>query len=129
MDAPRILIVDDAEPTRLILEHAFKGTGYDARSAGSASEARSLLRDFVPAVAVVDAILKEGSGYDVCRLLRTAPVYAATKIILISGVPEVQHEARKFPGAYDLFLDKPFSLRVLVEHLRRLAGPPAPLPA
>lgn len=125
--SPKVLVVDDAESTRLILEHAFRGAGYEAVSVGSVQEALILLRRSPPAVAVIDAVLRDDSGFAICRMLRTEPGFAATRIILISGAPEVQLKAKSFAGAYDVYLDKPFSLRVIVDHLRRLAPPPAAL--
>lgn len=124
---PSVLVVDDAESTRLILEHAFRGAGYEAVSVGSVQDALIALRRTVPAVAVIDAVLRDDSGFAICRTLRTEPAFAATRIIVISGSPEVQMKAKSFPGAYDIYLDKPFSLRVIVDHLRRLAPPPAAL--
>src|SRR5262245_55198570 len=117
-ERPTILVVEDCDSTRLILDHALRGAGFNTSCVPSVQEALLSLRNLVPMAAVVDAILKDDSGFTVCRTLRTDARFSKVKIILTSGVAEVQHQARSFQGAFDVFMDKPFSLRVMVEHLR-----------
>jgi PleD family two-component response regulator len=85
-DRHRILFVDD-EPshlksTRLILEDA----GFEVQTAATGQEALQLARQILPDIILLDVVLPDTTGYDVCQQLKMDPDTMDTVVLLLSGL-------------------------------------------
>src|SRR5262245_56423047 len=112
-DAPGVLVVEDSPTTSQILALTLRKAGYEPVVVRCVQEAQAHLRECVPGVVVTDLRLPDTSGLTLCRFIRGDTRYAGVKIVLVSGVPRDELAQECFPGAYDTFLEKPFSLRQL----------------
>ncbi|HEY8552650.1 MAG TPA: response regulator transcription factor [Thermaerobacter sp.] len=129
MAAERILVVDDEPGIREICRLYLEREGFVVREAASLAGARAALRSEAPALVVLDLMLPDGNGLDLCRELveRGVPV-----VCLTARAEETDRVLGLELGADD-YVTKPFSPRELVARvravLRRARGPRAPAPA
>lgn len=118
MDRPRVLVVDDEEGIRDLLDDALTGWGYQVSTAGGGGEALGLVTRQVFAVALVDLFLPEMDGLELLRELKRHD--QAVDVVMMTGHATVGTaiEALK-AGAYD-YLEKPLSLDELQTLMGRL---------
>lgn len=112
---PRVLIVDDNIQLAMLMERALRATErLDVRVAFCGFEAASIVPSFNPDVAIVDLVLGDTDGRDVCALIRGDERLKETKIIGMSGyVPKDRSEEGRVH--FDAFMEKPFRVRRLVD--------------
>lgn len=112
----KVLIVDDDEDLVELMVDAFSRDGrFDIRTANNGFDAGMLVREFRPDLVVLDVMLPDINGKEVCQRVRNDTSLEAVKIICISGMVEQEKiaELRKC-GAND-FLNKPFPIEKLLE--------------
>ncbi len=115
---PRILIVDDNVQLAAAIEHALRGAQpCDVRVVSSGFEAASMVQNFRPDVAIVDLVLGDMDGREVCSYIRKCEGLQTTKIIGVSGYLPSQ-TADGQPDHFDIFLEKPFRLKEIIDRVR-----------
>ncbi len=125
LNGVRILVVDDEEPFRKLLERNLSRSGAVVRGAGSAEQALLTLRGFEPDLAILDISMPGLSGLELLARLRAG--HPATEAVMLTGHATIDTaiEAMKL-GAYD-YLEKPLKmaeLAVIIEKMlekRRLS--------
>ncbi len=128
----RILVVEDSGPTRELLVRALEGDGVTVQTAARLSSAlRSAASEEFDAI-VLDLMLPDGDGLDLCRRLRAEGI--ATPILCLTARADVADRVRGLDAGADDYLRKPFALAELRARLRALArrrgqAPPARLAA
>ncbi len=112
----KILIVDDDEELVELLVDVFERDGrFDIRTANNGFDAGMLVKEFRPDLVVLDVMLPDINGKEVCQRVRADSTLAAVKIICISGMVEQDKVADlKEAGAND-FMQKPFSVDRLLD--------------
>jgi len=117
-----ILIIDDDQYLREEIEHVVKRIGCRALHAGSISECRTVLKDSIPWVILLDIQLPDGSGLDILPDLMKLD--SRPEVVVISGAASLQEAADSIKiGATD-FLEKPFEpdrLAATLNNIIRLA--------
>jgi len=128
VSGPRVLVVDDEPQILRALQMKLRGAGYSVETAATAQEALMKAGMRPPEAIVLDLLLPDGSGTDVCRELRrwnTAP------ILVLSAVGEEKEKIEALDAGADDYVTKPFSgdelLARLRAALRRAAPSPEPL--
>jgi two-component system KDP operon response regulator KdpE len=120
----RILVVDDERQLRLTLRRSLDGYGYTVREAEDGGSGLAAFDAFKPDVVLLDLVLPDMSGVDVCRELRLSH---RTPIILLSVVGDEQTKIAALDEGADDYLTKPFSAGELLARirvaLRHSAGP------
>ena len=114
-----ILVVEDDPQVRQLLCSFLRRLGYEARTASDGATALGLARTAAPDLVVLDVDLPDGSGFDLCRAIKSSPDLASIPIVFCTG--RDTHEDREIAaqvGDAD-YLAKPFDLRELAECLRR----------
>ena len=120
----RILVVDDDADLRFISEKWLINAGYTVKTAANGAECMRTVFDFRPDLLVLDVMMPDSSGIDLCRKIKADPGLSMTYIILVSGKknsPEDISEGLE-TGA-DGYLVKPVDPRELlarVEAARRV---------
>ncbi len=104
----KILIIDDDYSIRELLK-VILGTMYKIKDAGSGYEALKSLKNFNPDLILLDVMLPDASGFDLCRSITLDPGFSKTPVILITGKTNDKDLEKGFEaGAID-YIKKPFS--------------------
>jgi two-component system KDP operon response regulator KdpE len=123
MTGPRVLVVDDEPQFLRALQTNLRGAGYDVVTATTAEEALSTAALRPPEVVILDLLLPDGRGTDVCRELRR---WTDVPIIVVSAVGEEAEKISALDAGADDYVTKPFAIGELLARLRaalRRAGP------
>lgn len=112
----KVLIVDDDVELVELMVDVFERDGrFDVRSANNGFDAGMLVKEFRPDLVVLDVMLPDINGKEVCQRVRSDSNLEAVKIICISGMVEQDKIAElRVAGAND-FLNKPFPIEKLLE--------------
>jgi len=113
-----VLIVEDEPDIRNLIVHHLTRDGFRCRTAGSGAEALARVRVVAPDLVVLDLMLPEMTGLEVCRRLRADPTTAGVPIIMLTAkTDEVDRIVGLEMGADD-YVAKPFSPKELVARVR-----------
>ena len=121
----RVLVVDDEPQILRALQTNLRGAGYDVVAAANAEEALAQAAMRPPDAVVLDLVLPDRSGTEVCRELRT---WTAVPILILSAVGEEQEKVAALDAGADDYVTKPFGIDELLARLRALlrrAAPPS----
>ena len=124
----KILVVDDEPEAVELVEFNLKQAGYEVLTAADGAEALTKSRAKAPNLVVLDLMLPEMSGLEVCKTLRRDPATAAIPIIMLTAkAAEIDRVLGLELGADD-YITKPFSPRELVLRVKKILnrGPAAP---
>ncbi len=117
----KILLVDDDEDLIELLRDVFIADGrFDVRTANNGFDAGMQVKEFRPDVVVLDVMLPDINGKEVCQRVRSDSALDDVRIICISGMVESDKVADlKAAGAND-FMQKPFTVEKLTERVCEL---------
>ncbi|HKX63018.1 MAG TPA: response regulator transcription factor [Verrucomicrobiae bacterium] len=117
---PKILVVDDEPDAVELVEFNLKANGYDVVTATDGEEALEKARAVIPDLIVLDLMLPEVDGTEVCKILRRDPRTQAIPIIMLTAkAAEIDRVLGLELGADD-YVTKPFSPRELVLRVKKL---------
>ena len=117
---PRILLVDDEADTFEVLGFKLREAGFEPIQAGDGKAALVKARSERPALIVLDLMLPEIDGLDVCRLLRRDPSTASIPIIMLTAKAAETDRIVGLEIGADDYVTKPFSPRELVLRVKKL---------
>jgi two-component system, OmpR family, phosphate regulon response regulator PhoB len=131
---PRVVIIEDETDLRDLLAYNLKGAGYEVYLASDAATGVALVREQLPDLVLLDIMLPDASGLDVCRMLKSQPATRDTQVMMVTAKGEEIDRVVGFELGADDYVVKPFSTRELLLRvqavLRRRAGaaalPPPP---
>jgi excisionase family DNA binding protein len=117
----KILVVDDDEDlVELIVDQLQRDGRFETRSVNNGFGAGMLIKEFRPDLVVLDVMLPDINGLEVCRLVRGDKTMDDVRIICISGmVEEDRIQQLRDAGAND-FIKKPFDVEMLIERICQL---------
>jgi len=116
----RILVVDDNELNLELVRTILELEGYDAATADSGEAALQKVEAFKPHVILLDVMMPDINGFELCRRLRQMPATANTPILMLTAASgEDDRMKAKKVGANDL-LGKPFNMDALNERIKAL---------
>lgn len=112
---PRILVVDDEQSLRDLLRIGLTRAGFAVETYATGEEALNEAPRFLPEAAVLDIMMPDLDGFEVCRRLRQDPhIY----IVMLTARDAVQDRIAGLEGGADDYLTKPFSVDELVARLK-----------
>lgn len=115
-----LLIVEDEADLRETLEYFLASQGFEVRGASRGAEALRIVRSAPPDLLLLDLMLPDISGSDVCRQLRSEPRTANLPIVILTARGGEGDRIRGLEMGADDYLVKPFSLRELVLRLQAI---------
>ncbi|WP_426956850.1 response regulator [Muricoccus radiodurans] len=126
---PRILIVDDDPAIRDVVSFALSRAGFEIVTASDGAEGLARAGDSAPDLIVLDVMLPEMEGTEVCRAIRRSG--SDVPILFLSSRDDEVDRVVGLEIGGDDYLTKPFSPRELVARVRAILrrGAPAPVPA
>ena len=116
----RILIVDDEKDIVQVLEFALKQAGFETITAGDAAQAFARVRETQPDLVVLDLMLPDLPGTEVCRQLKSAARTAATPVIMLTARGDEVDRVVGFELGADDYITKPFSVREVVLRIKAI---------
>lgn len=122
MDEPKrtVLIVDDEELNVRFLTTFLTRKGYEVRAAGRGALALEFIEHELPDVVLLDAMMPEMDGFEVCRKLRSSERTKMLPIIMVTALHSVEDEVKALDAGADDFLPKPINNLELIARLRSL---------
>jgi two-component system KDP operon response regulator KdpE len=125
VSGPRVLVVDDEPQILRALQMKLRGAGYAVDTAATAQEALMKAGMRPPEAIVLDLLLPDGRGTDVCRELRR---WNSAPILVLSAVGEEKEKIEALDAGADDYVTKPFSGDELLARLRAALRRAAPSP-
>src|SRR5512133_451495 len=117
---PKIMVVDDEPEAVELLEFNLQQAGFQVLTAGDGKDALQKARKELPGLILLDVMLPELDGFDICRMLRRDPATARIPIIMVTAkAAEVDRVVGLELGADD-YVTKPFSMRELMLRIKKL---------
>jgi two-component system phosphate regulon response regulator PhoB len=116
----RVLVVDDEPDILDLVRLSLTEAGFAVETAASGQEALEKLRRAAPDVAVLDLMLPDMSGTEVCRFVRSRPELADVLVLMLTAKGEEVDRIVGFELGADDYVTKPFSPRELVLRVRAL---------
>jgi DNA-binding response OmpR family regulator len=117
---PRILVVDDEPDVVGLLEFNLKAAGMEVAAANDGPEALRKARSAIPSLIVLDLMLPDMDGLEVCKLLRRDPETARVPILMLTAKTTELDRVLGLEIGADDYLTKPFSPRELVLRVKKL---------
>ena len=124
---PHVLIVDDERDLAELIDFNLRGAGFTTHIAFTGESALAAARERPPELVLLDLMLPDTSGIDVCRQLRASAQSRGVLIVMLTAKGEESDRIRGFEAGADDYVVKPFSVRELVLRLKailRRSGPP-----
>jgi len=120
--AKRILVIEDEANILLSLVFVLEREGYTVRTATTGQEGLAALRAERPDLVILDLMLPDISGYDLCQQLRRDPAFAAVPILMLTArAQEAERHKGLAVGATD-YVTKPFRVADLLARVARLVA-------
>jgi two-component system, OmpR family, KDP operon response regulator KdpE len=123
MSNARILVVDDEPQILRAVQMKLRSAGYAVDTAATAEEALMKAGMRPPAAIILDVLLPDGRGTDVCRELRS---WYSAPIVVLSAVGEEKEKVDALDAGADDYITKPFSGDELLARLRAVLRRAAP---
>ena len=112
MSTSRITCIDDNTTNLRLLEKSL-AEDYEVQSIASSHDAIAAIKDFRPAVILLDVNMPDINGYDLCRQIRSEPDIAEIPVIFLSCLKELDDRLSGYNAGGDAYVTKPFELREL----------------
>jgi len=116
----KILIVDDDIQIQELLTTMLSAHQYETEVASSGFEAGAKVMKFKPGLIILDLIMPEISGFEVCRLIKKDPDTSHIKILAITGYDTEENRDRIMEAGADGYLAKPVVMDTLLQHVENL---------
>lgn len=118
MPAKKILIVEDEQAIREMIAFHLARAGYETFEARDCREARELIADNQPDLALVDWMLPDISGLELTRMLKRDNDHEDLAVIMLTARAEERDKVTGLDGGADDYITKPFSPRELVARIQ-----------
>jgi two-component system, OmpR family, KDP operon response regulator KdpE len=115
VSGPRVLVVDDEAQILRALRTSLRGAGYEVETADSAEHALAAAAMRPPEAVILDLVLPDGTGTDVCRELRA---WSTAPVIVLSAVGEEAEKVAALDAGADDYVTKPVGIDELLARLR-----------
>lgn len=121
--AKRVLVVDDEPNIVMSLRFLMEREGFEVEVAPTGEAALEALGDQPADLVLLDVMMPELDGFEVCQRIRDNPAWRRTKVVMLTAKGrDVEREKGLALGA-DLYVTKPFSTRDLVAEVKRMLSP------
>jgi len=118
--AQKVLIVDDDPNILMSLEFLMRKSGYSVFIARNGKEALELLDSNMPDIALLDIMMPDVDGYEICRYVKKNKKLKACKVVFISAKTRESDIQKGYDAGADLYITKPFSTRQLMAKIQEL---------
>jgi len=117
---PSILVIEDEPDLRDVLDFNLRQAGHEVQLAGRAGEGLKAAKQRLPDLVILDLMLPDRPGTDVCRELRGDPATRAIPIMMLTARGEEIDRVVGFELGADDYVTKPFSMRELLLRIQAI---------
>jgi CheY-like chemotaxis protein len=118
----KILIVDDDPQLLDMLNEMLSAHKYETETASSGFEAGTKVVKFKPGLIILDLIMPEMSGFEVCRRIKEDPDTSHIKILAITGYDTEENRNQIMEAGADGYIPKPLKMDILIRYVEDLLG-------
>jgi len=116
----KILIVDDNRPNVELLQAHLESAGYNVITAFSGEEALTVVESERPDIILLDIMMPEMSGYEVCRRLKANPDTKSIPVVMVTALHELEDVEKAVEVGADDFLMKPIHKHELFARVKSM---------
>jgi DNA-binding response OmpR family regulator len=116
----KVLVVDDTEANVKLVRALLRGAGYEVVAAASGTEALSMATSENPDLILLDIMLPDLTGFEICQRLRAAPDTRQTPILFLTALHEMEDHMKAMDVGGDDVLTKPINKLELLTRVRSL---------
>jgi len=117
-----VLIADDEPNIVAAIEFLLKQRGYDVHIAQDGGEALRAIERVLPDLIVLDVMMPQTSGYEVCQAIRSRPDWRHIKVVMLSAKGRDAEVNKGMAMGANVYVTKPFSTRELMAKIDALLG-------
>ncbi len=111
----KVLVVEDDEEIRGLIEYFLKKESYDISSTGNGLEALKLVKSYEPDLMILDLMLPGVDGINICNMIKENPEkYGSPIIIMLTAKTEIEDVIEGLKSGADDYIRKPFDPRELI---------------
>jgi two-component system phosphate regulon response regulator PhoB len=118
----RILIVDDDKGATDLIEKIMLTKGYEPISVNESKKALGVATSVEPDLIILDLMMPEPTGFQLCRMLRAIPTFAATPIVIVTALDDSDSRIVAFGAGANDYITKPIHIDELTETIKTLLG-------
>lgn len=122
MAPKRILVVEDEDNIAIALDYLMTREGYEQQRIATGAGALDLIRAMHPDLVLLDVMLPEVSGYEICQNVRMDPSLNDVRILMMTARGSAMERRKGLAMGADGFISKPFELKALRAEVRRILG-------
>ena len=115
-----VLIIEDDDNIATALEYIISREGVDQDRVANGADAMGRIRALKPDLILLDVMLPEVSGYEICRTVRLDKTLGGVKILMMTARGSAAERRKGMAMGADGFISKPFELKELRDEVRRL---------
>ena len=118
----KIMIVDDDVSATTLIEKIIRMEGYEATSLNDSSRALEVAASVHPDLFILDLMMPEPTGFQLCRMLRATSEFRFTPIIIVTALDDSDSKVVAFGAGANDYLTKPFRIEDLTSRVGTLLG-------
>jgi len=118
----RVVIIEDERDVARLLEFNLKAAGFQVEAAGNGAEGLAAVRGKNPDVVILDLMLPDQSGYDVCKAIRADSTTSEIGVLMLTAKGEAEDRILGLEVGADDYVVKPFVVREVVLRVTALAN-------
>lgn len=116
--ATQVLVIDDEEDYRIIIQEVLRGAGMDVRLAKDGEEGLRMLKEAPTDIVLVDWMMPRLDGEQFCRAMRTEPKFKDLPVLMLTVKQTADEELEALHFGVDDFVVKPFRAPELLARVR-----------
>ena len=116
----KVLVIEDEPDIRKTVEYNLIREGYEVSGCGSISEAKALLENPNFSIILLDLMLPDGSGLDLCKQIKSNPETNEIPILILTAKDDEVDKVVGFELGADDYVTKPFSVRELILRVKAI---------
>ncbi|WP_284165007.1 response regulator [Frigidibacter sp. SD6-1] len=117
---PRVLVVEDEDNIAIALDYLIRREGLEPERVSNGAEAMERIRASHPDLVLLDVMLPEMSGYEICQAVRLDPELKHIPILMMTARGSAVERRKGLALGADGFIAKPFELKELRSEMHRL---------
>lgn len=118
----KIMVVDDDEDFANLYKTALSATGFDVTAVNQSTSAIEMAYLIRPDIFLIDLMMPELDGFQLCRMLRADPIFKNTPIIIVTALTDSDSRMVAMGAGANDYLSKPFQVEVLKGRINALLG-------